>query len=115
MERSDPELLRHYNKASQKAFDRAKDPYSDAVKALCRPDYVKSKEPSVIDKNVRSTTPVKVKFQNVYTLPHSYMYKNKLPPQPAEPAWPAPSRSAGSCAQLCLVAACIAGTAAPPQ
>ena len=44
MDRSDPEVLRHYNKAARKALDRARKPYSDKVLALCisGSDYVHS-------------------------------------------------------------------------
>ena len=35
MDRSDPEVLRHYNKAARKALDRARKPYSAKVLALC--------------------------------------------------------------------------------
>ena len=89
MECSDPELLRHYNKASQQSYDRARDPYSKAVLDLCQPKHIETLEPSNTFENVHGTTPVKVKFQNVNTFPHISMYKNKLPPMPVQVAEPA--------------------------
>ena len=40
MDRSDPEVLRHYNKAAQQALERRKKPYSSKVMALCHSDSV---------------------------------------------------------------------------
>ena len=39
MDRSDPEVLRHYNKSARKALDRAREPYSDKVLALCKSGF----------------------------------------------------------------------------
>ena len=38
MDRSDPEVLRHYNKPAQQALERRKKPYSAKVLALCQSD-----------------------------------------------------------------------------
>ena len=38
MDRSDPEVLRYYNRAARQALDRARKPYPSKVKALCKSD-----------------------------------------------------------------------------
>ena len=42
MDRSDPEVLRHYNKAWQRSLENAKEPYTADVLALCRSDNLDS-------------------------------------------------------------------------
>ena len=49
MDRSDQELLRHYSKLSKISVDKAKEPYSAELLALCRKDYIDSQGNFVVD------------------------------------------------------------------
>ena len=49
MDRSDQELLRHYSKLSKISLDKAKEPYSAELLALCRKDYLDSQGNFVVD------------------------------------------------------------------
>ena len=46
MDRSDPEVIRHYNKAYQRRLDNAKIPYTPEVIALCCPEFLGSENSS---------------------------------------------------------------------
>ena len=48
-DRSDPELMRHYNLAAKQAADRARESYPPEVSALCYSDYFDRQEPLVSD------------------------------------------------------------------
>ena len=46
MDRSDPEVIRHYNKAYQRRLDNARIPYTPEVIALCCPEFLGSENSS---------------------------------------------------------------------
>ena len=57
MDRSDPEVIRHYNKAYQRRLDNARIPYTPGVIALCCPEFLGSENSSekVDDNQIRES------------------------------------------------------------
>ena len=49
MDRSDPEILRHYNKSYQRSLQNAKEPYPAELLALCRSDYLDTERVIMIE------------------------------------------------------------------
>ena len=49
MDRSDPEILRHYNKSWQRSLQNAKEPYPAELLALCRSDNLDSERVIMIE------------------------------------------------------------------
>ena len=49
MDRSDPEVLRHYNKRAKRNLDNAKEPYTAELKALCQSEHFDSERVIMIE------------------------------------------------------------------
>ena len=63
MDRSDPEVMRHYSKSAYRSIDNAREPHGQEVLVLCHSDYVESESPvNNIDQIIQTTENSQVVF-----------------------------------------------------
>ena len=63
MDRSDPEVIRHYSKSAYRSIDSAREPHGQDILALCHSDYVESESPvNYTDQIIQTTENSQVVF-----------------------------------------------------
>ena len=63
MDRSDPEVIRHYSKSAYRSIDSAREPHGQEILALCHSDYVESESPvNYTDQIIQTTENSQVVF-----------------------------------------------------